>query len=164
MINLISTWIYLMCKNGRLKKNGKQTLKTAESKLKNPWILLQCTSVPVNMGMCPRSKSQGGCAIKKPVNITTMFFSTREYGNVPAIKIHGGGCYWKTREYGNKRVKSSFWSHPPKNTREYWKKGQNRFLEDTFWETPPNFRKYNWILFTKFSCLQFLNGLSEKQI
>ena len=50
-----------------------------------------------------------------------------------------------------------------KNTREYGKKGQNRFLEVAFWETPRNFRKYNWILFTKFSWLQFLNILSEKQ-
>ena len=74
------------------------------------------------------------------------------FGHIPATKIHGGGGgYWKTREYMKKGWNRSFRSQHLKNTRQYGKKGHNHFFRSHLLRNTANFRKYNWILFTKFS-------------
>ena len=112
------------------------------------------------MGMCPRSKSQGGGAIKKPVNITTTFFSTREYGNVPAIKIHGGGgaikkpvnitlqCsylwIWECLGVRDQNPRGGGAIEKPVNMGI---KGWNRLFEVTLRKTPVNIEKKGKIVF-----------------
>ena len=82
-----------MCKNGRLKKEWSANAKDRRKQLKKPVNITTMYFSTREYGNVPAIKIPGGGAIKKPVNITTTFFSTREYGNVPPIKIHRGGCY-----------------------------------------------------------------------